>query len=200
MNVDKLLRQYVALLIEWNGKINLVHSDTLQSIFKRHIRDSLQIAQFLDKNDHIIDIGSGAGFPGIILAICGFKDITLYEKNHKKYTFLLTVKSNLGLKLSVNDENVYKMSATRRTFSRIVLISRAFGQLKKLLGIMERVGADYGVFHKGARHQQEIDDAQRQFMFKYQKQPSRTSEDGMILKIYDVRRKLTTKLGKEDDR
>ncbi|MDR0695267.1 MAG: 16S rRNA (guanine(527)-N(7))-methyltransferase RsmG [Holosporales bacterium] len=189
MDTDELTRRYIVLLTGWNRKINLVHCATLHNALKRHVQDSLQISQFLAKDDHIIDVGSGAGFPGVILAIHGYKDVTLCEKNHKKYTFLLAIKSSLGLELEVSNEDIYKMNVPREAFSKIVLVSRAFGELIKLLDVMQAVGANCGIFHKGAQHLREIENAQRRFSFKYDKQSSVTNKDGVILKIYEVRQK-----------
>ena len=80
--------KYIELLNNWNKRINLVQADTLRDVKTRHIDDSLQLAPYLPKNGTIFDIGSGAGLPGIILAIAGFDNIVLIEKDIKKSVFL----------------------------------------------------------------------------------------------------------------
>jgi 16S rRNA (guanine527-N7)-methyltransferase len=190
MNVAELTEQYVKLIASWNSKINLIHSSTLDRIFDRHITDSLQICDLMDKDDYIIDVGAGAGFPGVILAIHGYQHITLCEKSHKKCVFLMEIKNRLGLNFIVNNENIYNINVPRGTFSKFGIVSRAFGKLDKLLDIMTILGADYGVFHKGAKYLQEINMAKNKFSFDYVVRQSITDERGAILKIFNVKKNV----------
>ena len=86
---EKLIK-YCELLCKWNNAINLISSKTIDDILERHVLDSLQLLKFIkNKNISIIDIGSGAGFPAIILSIAGVSDVTLIESDSRKAAFLL---------------------------------------------------------------------------------------------------------------
>ena len=89
---------YLDLLVKWNQKINLTSEKSSQEILRRHIFDSLQYAPFISTQDEIVDIGSGAGFPGIPLKIIYPELVaTLIESQRKRCSFLETVISQLGL-------------------------------------------------------------------------------------------------------
>ena len=84
---------FIAELIKWNKSINLIHDDTIKNIHSRHILDSLQLSSFVDySKDIIVDIGSGAGLPGMILAIDGARHVHLVEPTNKKTVFLNHIK------------------------------------------------------------------------------------------------------------
>ena len=96
------LLAYVALLEKWQHRINLVSSATLPDIWRRHILDSAQLIPHLPlvparQRLHILDIGSGAGFPGLVLAILGVGHVQLVESNQRKAVFLQTVIRELGV-------------------------------------------------------------------------------------------------------
>tara|TARA_Y100001936_G_scaffold81674_1_gene80237 strand:+ start:2071 stop:2700 length:630 start_codon:yes stop_codon:yes gene_type:complete len=105
------LSSYVDLLVKWNKKINLTSEKTVQEILNRHIFDSFQFARTLLPNDRIIDIGSGAGFPGIPLKIIYPNlEITLIESQRKRCSFLNTVVHQLNLqKITVINERAEKV-------------------------------------------------------------------------------------------
>ena len=188
MTQNELLDQYIVILSKWNKKINLVQEDTLNSAFERHIKDSLQIQNYLDKNDLIIDVGSGAGLPGIILAIQGF-NVVLCEKSFKKCTFLRDVKSKLNLNCEIYNGDVFELKIPGDKKDKTVLVSRAFGSLSKLLEVMEKLNVSRGTFHKGVNYQAEIDEAKEKFDFKVTTDQSKTNRKSVILNISNVRRK-----------
>ncbi|GHT88631.1 ribosomal RNA small subunit methyltransferase G [Alphaproteobacteria bacterium] len=152
------LLKYVEILKKWNKAVNL--SRVTNNFWERHIEDSLQISSDLDNNEKIIDIGTGNGFPGIVLAICGFKNIVLCEKNHKKSAFLLTVKSELSLEIKIYNGDIYNFEE-----KGYACVSRAFGSLLELLKIMDKMQATKGVFHKGESCGKEINEAKVFFEF-----------------------------------
>ena len=96
MNNKVKFEQYANLLREWSEKMNLVAPSTLNDIETRHIADSAQLADVLPKNVNIIDLGSGAGFPGVVLAILGW-NVVCIESIGKKVSFLNAVKQELKL-------------------------------------------------------------------------------------------------------
>lgn len=183
--MKKQIDAYIELLRQWNCSVNLVQSNTMIDVLERHVLDSEQICRFLKKDDFIVDIGSGAGFPGVVLAINGFKNVTLCEKNQKKVAFLRTVRKLVGIDFDIFDGDVFKLKAEGATS-----VSRAFGSLSKLLEVMLVIGSTNGVFHKGESHKEEIEDAMRKYAFDYNVNTSATSAKGVVLEIYNVRRNV----------
>lgn len=182
-----MINTYCDLLIKWNKSINLIQQNTTKDIIHRHIEDSQQICRFLNKSDKIIDIGSGAGFPGVILAINGFSNVVLCEKNVKKRTFLRFVKQNLNLECEIF-EDIYKFNRNGYT-----AVSRAFGSLSKLCDIMTKVNIKIGIFHKGENYVNEVNEAREIYEFGYEATKSTTNRKSAIVKIFDVRRKTWEK-------
>ncbi len=115
------LERYEKLLIEWNKSLNLIGKSTLNNIWDRHFLDSIQVIDFIDKNDKsLIDIGSGAGFPGLVIAI-GVKDrkiplkVTLVDKSPKKIKFLKEIIKELDLNVQTLNKNVLEDEINRTT-------------------------------------------------------------------------------------
>ncbi|MDP3936222.1 MAG: class I SAM-dependent methyltransferase, partial [Alphaproteobacteria bacterium] len=77
---------YESLLLKWSASLNLVAKSTLSNIRSRHFEDSLQLVSFLNQGDKVVDLGAGAGFPGMLLAMCGF-NVTLVDSDQKKCVF-----------------------------------------------------------------------------------------------------------------
>lgn len=96
---DKL-DTYESLLIKWSARLNLVSKSTLLHIKSRHFEDSLQLLRFLEVTDSIVDVGTGAGFPGMVLAMCGL-DVTLVDSDEKKCVFLENVSRETGTPVKV---------------------------------------------------------------------------------------------------
>ena len=134
MNTDEKFLIYENLLCEWQSRMNLVAPSTLDNIRVRHIDDSLQIIDLVPMDSVVIDLGSGAGFPAVPLAILG-RDVFAIESIGKKCNFLNAVKDELDLKnlTIVNDriENIIKKITNNK--SKIVITARAFASLEKIL-------------------------------------------------------------------
>ena len=132
--VTSQLDSYVDLLIKWNGKINLTSEKTPSEILHRHIFDSLQYAKVISPNDNIMDIGSGAGFPGLPLKIVYPNlALTLVESQRKRCSFLEAVVFNLALKSTlVVNERAEKISPKPRVG---VVILRAVSDIKTCLDL-----------------------------------------------------------------
>lgn len=138
---QKLLLQYVQLLQKWNKAYNLTAIEDTNEIISKHILDSLSVAEHL-KGKNIIDVGSGAGLPGIPLAIiCPDKHFTLLDSNAKKIRFIQQATIDLGLKnvqvLHQRVEDFHTLSDTANTFN--TLLSRAFAASDKLFASCEQV-------------------------------------------------------------
>ena len=133
------LKKYEDILINSNKNLNLVGKSTINDIWIRHFLDSAQVIDLIDKNDKtLIDIGSGAGFPGLVLAII-LKDkkiplkIKLIEKSPKKAKFLKKLIDQLYLDAEVINKNIFEYP---KKLSDDVLIARAFKPLKIILELI----------------------------------------------------------------
>ncbi len=201
MNIDKRVKgivsretieKYELYLLElqkWNRALSLVQKSTLAEFWTRHVLDSLQILQYIDKDTSIIDIGAGAGFPGMVLAIAGVPNITLCESNRKKCIFLEEIKRITQSQVDVHNGRVEAIHD--KSFD--LIISRACSSISQLL--------EYGAFvsretnarfllHKGISFPDEIQEAQKKWTFDWLKIPSITSKDGVILDIRNVNKIL----------
>lgn len=185
---DKI-EKTVNLLDEWRHRMNLIGPSEMGHIWRRHVLDSLQLAEHIPTDSITVDLGSGSGFPGLILA-AGLEheqaEIVMIETVGKKCAFLREAISYAKLKARVRQgrvENVKNIDASCVT-------ARAFAPLPKLLdyaSIWLENGA-YGVFPKGRRWQEELTQAQESWTFTYDVIPSISGGDGVILKISEVSR------------
>ena len=133
------LKKYENILIKANQTLNLVGNSTIKDIWTRHFLDSVQVIDFIDKNDNtLVDIGSGAGFPGLVLAIT-LKDrkiplkIKLIEKSPKKVKFLKNLIDEFNLNVEVMNINILKEQIK---FFDDVFVARAFKPLEIILQLM----------------------------------------------------------------
>lgn len=189
MHREFLVQRYIHILGVWNKKVNLVQPDSLKQVMDRHVRDSKQLCGYIKVNSEIVDVGSGAGFPGVILSIYGYQNVTLCENNFKKVMFLNDIKRQLNLNFNIFNDDVYNFSSVQNApcASRdFVVVSRAFGALSKLMGVMVRIGILRAVLHKGKGCLSELTDASRSFKFRFQLRRSITSSDGVIVLLNDV--------------
>ena len=188
------LNQYEKMLIKANKNLNLVGKSTLKDIWTRHFLDSFQVIDFIDKNDNnIIDMGSGAGFPGLVLAI-GAKErnlninIKLIEKSRKKIDFLKSVIKDLDLKAETINQNIFdeniKLEAN-------VFVARAFKPLKIMLGLIHSKCTNWKkiLLFQGKQGGQELLEASKNWNIEYKQRVSCTSNDSKILKITNLKKK-----------
>ena len=175
--------QYSQILRLWQTKMNLVAPSTLDNVQKRHIDDSAQLADYLPQNVTVLDMGSGAGFPSVVLAILGWKVIAI-ESIGKKALFLEEIKSKLDLKnLTIVNNRVenYLKQIPNSERKSIIFTARAFAPLINILDYIAAYAAPAYLL-KGAGIQSEIADAQKIYDFDYMLYPSKTG-DGFIIKI-----------------
>lgn len=183
------LREYEMLLKKWNEKINLVAKSTLEDFEQRHLADSIQITRYIDsKHDKIIDLGSGAGLPGMVLAIMGYEDITLVESDARKAAFLL--QASRLIKHSRPPQIVNKRIEEITDISCDIITSRAFADLSKIFDYTRNfvVKKKY-LLHKGENYQQEIDAASKSWLFSVKIHDSLTLPKAKILEITDLKPK-----------
>ncbi|MCV2863282.1 16S rRNA (guanine(527)-N(7))-methyltransferase RsmG [Albidovulum sediminicola] len=181
---------YKALLDKWNPAINLVSAATLGQVWTRHFLDSAQILDLTRINSgHWADLGSGGGFPGLVLAILAADErpdlkFTLVESDGRKAAFLTTVARELGIVPRVAAERIENLPALRAD----VLSARALAPMNVLLGFADRHLSPGGlaIFPKGAKYQVEIDQALEEWRFSYEKRPSVTDPDAVILTVGEI--------------
>jgi len=182
------LRQYEALLLKWQKRISLVSSSSMDEVWDRHIIDSLQMVKCLpDRGVRILDIGSGAGFPGLVLVIAGYTNVFLVESNTRKINFLKHVALELNLDVTILHQRVEKLKESHFD----VIVSRAVSSLVGLLEMALSKLSDNGLcfFLKGKNFKREVDDAKKKFDFRYETYKSITHDEGVILKVFDLQKK-----------
>lgn len=178
-----LLKQYQELIIKWNKKTNLVSKSTIVDLWYRHIVDSLQLIKYIDDQEiHLVDVGSGAGFPGIVMSLAGIKEVTLIEANTKKASFLSYIAS-----VSTNKINVINKRAECVNIDCDIITSRACANIKDTLALTHQYTLrDKYLILKGLTYQHEIDTAQQAWTFDYETYPSLTSIDGVVVKMNKI--------------
>ena len=178
------LKVYVDLLKEWNAKHNLVSDNSLADVWRRHIWDSAQLIQYVPPaTKTLVDLGSGAGFPGLVLAelLRGKAQVTLYESTGKKAEFLKAAASRMGVMVQVR--NGRAENAPQQSFD--VVTARAVAPLAKLLGYAQHFwGKDtIGLFLKGQNVVSELTEAHISWKMTVREHVSLTSPSGVIVEI-----------------
>lgn len=188
--VERLV-EFERLIRKWNPAINLISKPSLSAFWGRHIVDSAQIYQHIPSNAaKCLDIGSGGGLPGIVLAVISAelapeRTFTLVESDQRKSAFLREASRNLGLKVDVRANRVESLDP----LAADLLSARALAPLSKLLVSAQRHLSAGGtcLFPKGESYMKEISDAQKLFTFQCVAIQSLTDEKGAILKIHGIR-------------
>lgn len=186
------LEAYEALIAKWTPKINLIASGTIDTIWNRHIVDSVQLYKFAPKSyEKWIDMGSGGGFPGIVIAILGKRmqptaQFTLIESDQRKAAFLRTVTRELALSVNVIADRVEAIPDQNAD----VVSARALTALSGLLSLTQRHLNSSGIalFHKGRQVQQEVAEAKKKWSFDLEDHTSFTDPEGRILAIQRINR------------
>ncbi len=180
---------YFDLIQKWNRNTALVQVDTLDQFYSRHILDSLQLISILPIFINGIDLGTGAGFPGMVLAIAGINNITLCDSNQRKIIFL----NELSRLINVPSKTLCSRIENITTPTYDLVISRAYSDLSTLLKQTLHVSRETenpvtGIFLKGKIVDSEIESAYKEYDFNYDKMNSITSDEGVILKVYNIRK------------
>ncbi len=189
-----ILSRYVNILDDWQAKMNLVSPKSMAEVWTRHIADSLQLYQHLNSDTKTVyDIGSGAGFPAIVLAIQSMveqRDIKfkLIESITKKTVYLNAVKNELNLK---NVEIINTRSENLKLAPADVITARAVAALDKLFALALPLVDKHTVLLllKGKTYQAEIDEALKHWSFYVKVLPNNIEPEGVILQIANLRKK-----------
>ena len=190
----KSLNIYERLLLENNRKLNLISKSTENIIKTRHILDSAQIIDFIDKNSKICaDLGTGAGFPGIVLSIL-FKEkklpirLDLYEKSPKKCQFLSKIAKKLDLNVLVIEKHILE----QKNLKADTIVARAFKPIQSVFKIATENFENFEnlILFLGKNGKQTLLDAFKVWEFEYKERKSVTSDDSLILNIKKIRKKI----------
>jgi len=188
------LKKYEDILIKANKTLNLVGNSTINDIWTRHFLDSVQVIDFIDKNDNtLVDIGSGAGFPGLVLAIA-LKDkkiplkIKLIEKSPKKVKFLRDLINELRLDVEVVNENILQEP---KKLLEDVFIARAFKPLKIILELIHNKAENWKkiFIFLGKTGKNELLQASKNWDIEYKQRVSVTSNDSTVIEINRLKKK-----------
>jgi len=188
------LNIYENLLIENNRKLSLISKSTENILKTRHILDSAQVIDFIDKNSKICaDLGTGAGFPGIVLSIL-FKErkypirVDLYEKSPKKCQFLTQVVTKLDLDALVLEKNVLE----QKNLEVGTIVARAFKPIQSIFKIVTKNFKNFKnlILFLGKNGKQTLLDASKVWDFEYKERKSVTSDDSLIINIKKIRKKI----------
>ena len=167
---------------------------SLPALWTRHFLDSAQLAPLLadDQSGHTVDVGSGAGFPGMVLAILeASRRLSLVEANGKRCAFLREVAAATGTQVSVIEGRLEDQRVQAQLAPAGTVVARACAPLVELLGLVFPVmeSHTYCIFPKGRRYRSELDEARRRWDFRVEIVPSRTAAEARILRISDVERR-----------
>ena len=188
------LKKYENKLIEANKKLNLIGNSTINQIWIRHFLDSVQVIDFIDKNNKtLIDIGSGAGFPGLVLAIT-LKDrkiplkVKLIEKSPKKTKFLKSLAQELNLNVEVINKNIFEFN---KKLSEDIFLARAFKPLKIILELIHNKAENWKkiFIFLGKTGKNELLQASKIWDIEYKQRVSVTSNDSIVIEINRLKKK-----------
>ena len=188
------LQRYAESILEKNKEINLISSSTEKTINTRHIEDSAQIIEFIDINKDFIctDMGSGAGLPGIVLAILmksknpEFK-VILYEKSYHKSNFLKNISKRLHLNTKVCQKNIFD----QKDLETDIIIARAFKPLPVIFDIALNnfKKFKYIILFLGKSGKEILNEALKKWNFDYEEKRSLTNGKSMTIKISNLVKK-----------
>ena len=181
------LKAYVGLLTEWNARHNLVSKTSLDEVWQRHVLDSAQLAPLIPPEAKTLaDLGSGAGFPGLVLAVLLQERVavTLFEATRKKAEFLRAASDRLELGVAVRNQRIEE--ATREAFD--VVTARACAPLPELLEYAQHFAGPKTVclFLKGQNVGVELTEAGKSWRMKVREHPSVTHPFGVVLEIREL--------------
>ncbi len=174
------LDAYVGLLAKWQQRINLVSASSLADVWRRHILDSGQIIDYLPaKPGRVLDLGSGAGFPGLVLTILGVDGVELVESDGRKCAFLAEAARISGVSVIIHNQRIEALEAAPAD----VITARACAPLVELLSYAVRFwGSDTMIIAlKGAHVDDELTSATKCWRMSVDRHSSRSDPNGTVL-------------------
>ena len=179
------LQAYADLLERWNKTTNLVSASTLPDLWRRHFLDSAQIARFVAEGG-VTDLGSGAGFPGLILAILAIPDIHLVESDQKKVAFLREAARITGAKVTIHPQRIEALP----TIPTVHITSRALASVSEILALTELKTLPNAKFVllKGQNVGVELTEARKLWTMRFEEHASRSDPAARVVVLGEVRR------------
>ena len=187
------LNKYSLSILRKNKDINLISLSTEKSINTRHIIDSAQTIDFIDKNDVKVctDLGSGAGLPGIVLSILmkpkkpEFK-VIFYEKSYHKSNFLKEISKKFKLNTEINQKNIFE----QKNLQTDIIISRAFKPLPVIFEIASKnfKKFKYIILFLGKNGKKNLKETSKKWKFNYEEKKSLTSDESLVVKISNLKK------------
>ena len=181
------LEAYAALLRKWQEAINLVSRDSLGDLWRRHMLDSAQLRPLVPDSARIlVDLGSGAGFPGLVLAAMGVPEVHLIESDARKCAFLREVARALEVGVQIHNRRIEDMPS----IAADLVTARALAPLADLLDLAERFLTPHSIclFLKGKGADGELTRAQESWNMTVTRRPSLSDPSGTILRLEHVHR------------
>jgi len=188
--LDRLLA-YADLLLTWNKRINLIGKSTADELWWRHMLDSAQIHPFLpNPAPTLVDMGSGAGFPGLVLAIMGISEAHLIEGDQRKAAFLREAARVANVKVTVHAARTEAVKGLKAG----IITARALAPLTELLTLAEPFASPNSVyfFPKGQNVEVELTESRKIWTMDVEILPSRTNPAASILRLSEVRRERSS--------
>lgn len=184
------LVEFEEVFLRWNQRINLSAPSTLSDVWNRHILDSAQLVSLDENALHWVDLGSGGGFPGLVLAFLLMErpgaHIELIESNRKKAAFLQAIVGQFGLPCRIHAQRIEQCYTVIRDAE--VVTARALAPLPALLWLAAPWLTDgaKGLFHKGRDYRRELEESAQLWRFELIEHESRIDEESIILEIRNL--------------
>ncbi len=179
--------RYAALLLRWQKAINLVAAGTLPDLWRRHMLDSAQLLRYIPQLPcRLADLGSGAGFPGLVLALLGAGEVELVEADARKCAFLREAIRVTGAAASVRQCRIAELAPAAYQ----VVTARALAPLEELLGYAAALLAPGGaaLLLKGRRVEEELTAARKAWKMQLERFPSEAEPGGRVLRVKEITR------------
>ena len=181
-NIDLFLSN----IINYNKHTNLVGKSTLENIWDRHVVDCLQLSEYIvNKQLRILDLGTGAGLPGVLLSIIGYQNVLMIDSVRKKTEFVRGVIKELSLSAKIQNKRIERVSAGTQD----IIICRAVAPLSRLLtySLLHSKLSTTSLFLKGRSVNKEIEMAKKNFFFDFKVFKSISVGDGCVLQIKNIK-------------
>ena len=178
-DISAKLLEYKKLLLDANQNMNLIGKSTIDDFDQRHFLDCVQIHEHMPESNKLtVDLGTGAGLPGVLLSIIGYKNLHLVEKSPKKTAFLESCKLRLGLDFVIHNQPLAEVSLSNAKY----IVARAFAPISKILNFTKQMVTDQTqyVLLKGRSYLEEIKSVSNK-NFNWNDFPSITSDESRII-------------------
>jgi len=185
------LSAYVDLLEQWNRRINLVGRNTMGDLWRRHILDAAQLWPLLPPRTRVlVDLGAGAGIPGLVLAAMGVPEVHLVESDQRKAAFLREAIRVMRVAVTLHPDRIEKLPQ----FAADVVTARALADLSELLDLAEKFLSKRSVclFLKGRSVGEELASVRASWSMSIEEIPSRSDPNGVVLKLGGIQRGATS--------